>query len=1037
LSAEIVSSSSLILRWEIGNGIRRLVFCKETQIDIAIPVDSVTYLPDSEFGFGEELGSTGWYCVYNGRGDSTIISGLNYNTNYSYQVIEYMGDIGSEVYFSNLVVGNPGIFSTGLFTEQTTITLDNADFNDFAWADYNNDGYTDLFIPSLASKLFKNNGDNTFSEDLNTNFPDYRYGSCAWGDYDNDGDLDIILTGATGSNPNYNPISSIYRNDGGGLFSEQSSIVIEPLYYSDVDWGDYNADGYLDILIMGASGDDSNVMPLTKVYLNNGDNSFTEHTESVLEGVCKGSAQWVDVDSDGDLDIHISGSNANDNYNESTNLIYKNNSGVFSYWATNLPPLRSSETDWGDYDHDGDLDVVMTRPGSVYAYENTGTSNFINILSDGYGYSSEGDVIWGDYDNDGYLDILFGNFGSAAIIYRNIESSGFEIYNDGSFKFTSVQEMNWCDYDNDGDIDMLVYPWGGVVTLYRNNLIMESGAFAVNTSAEAPTGIKSISSPTGLSLQWSPVQTDESPSNSLSYNISIGTSPDTANITPPHSDSTGFRLISGLGNASVDSSYSITNLETGKYYWQVQAVDMAFKGGQWSAIDSFEVKHLQPFFSFDTVCFESTSHFLDQSVATDEIISWTWDFGDGVYSTDQNPTHIFTNFGTHQVKLLVQTNEFSDSITQDVIVKPKPTTAFIADVVCQGTSTDFINSTTLNGTTITNWYWDFGDGAFSTLQDPPAHGYLVTGDYNVKLAAYADNGCADSIENTATVAEIPTSNIAAGGSPEFCEGESVKLSVFQSSSFNYQWKIGGVPVAGADSSVYYAIGTGDYTVSVTNQIGGCNSESATPVSVLVSATPPQPLIQTSTPTTFCAGDSVIISVTDNVDYSYQWKLNGGAVGSDTSIFVAKESGIYTLEVSNSTGCTSLSTNSIVVVVNPVPSTVSVSANGQTDFCDGGSVELSVPDDPLMDYQWMDGDISLGGETSSIYTATSTGNYKLVITNSDACFIQTQSKAVNVSPTPTVPTISTVGAETFCAGDSVILSVSDNPDLTYQWLLGGG
>ncbi len=350
---------------------------------------------------------------------------------------------------------------------------------------------------------------------------------------------------------------------------------------------------------------------------------------------------------------------------------------------------------------------------------------------------------------------------------------------------------------------------------------------------------------------------------------------------------------------------------------------------------------------------------------------------------------------------------------------PKPTTSFISDIVCQGASTNFTNTTSLNGTTITNWSWDFGDGASSTDQNPPANGYLATGDYNVKLTAYADNGCA--------------SNIAAGGNPVFCEGDSVKLSVVQNSSFNYQWKVGGVLVAGADSSVYYANGNGDYTVSVTNQIGGCNSESITPASVLVSATPSQPLIQSSTTTTFCAGDSVVLSVTDNVDYSYLWKLNGGEVGADTSKFIAKVSGICTLEVTNSTGCTSASVNSAVVVVNPVPSTVSVSVNGATDFCDGGSVELSVPDDPLMNYQWMDEEITISGAISNAYTATTTGNYKLVITNVEACYIQTQPKAVNVSPTPTAPTIATVGTETFCAGDSINFSVIDNPDLDYKWL----
>ncbi|MCK4698807.1 MAG: VCBS repeat-containing protein, partial [Bacteroidales bacterium] len=775
--------------------------------------------------------------------------------------------------------------------------------------------------------------------------------------YDNDGDLDIALTGKESTS---NPMSKIYRNDGGGFFTEQSSILIEPVEYSDLDWGDYDADGYLDLIIIGATGVDPK-NPITKVYRNNGDNSFSEQTQFTLDGVYNGNVHWIDIDTDGDLDIHITGSYTNERW-PGISKIYKYDSGTYTEWSNNLPGLWEAEVDWGDYDHDGDLDVVMTTPGTVYAYENTGSSTFTQKLRDNHGYSSYGDVIWGDYDNDGYLDILFGNFAMAAIIYKNIDGEYFEVFDDGSFKFTSVEEMNWCDYDNDGDIDMLIYPRGGVATLYRNNLIMESGAFAINTSAEAPSGIKSISSPAGLSLHWSPVQTDETPSNSLSYNIRIGTSPDTANITPPHSDSTSFRQISGLGNASVDSSYSIINLETGKYYWQVQAVDMAFKGGQWSAIDSFEMKHLQPFFSFDTVCFESQTQFFDQSVASDPILSWHWDFGDGNVSTEQNPVYVFESSGTHQVTLKVQTSEYADSIIKDVMVRPKPLTDFIADIACQGTSTNITNNTTINGTNVTDWYWDFGDGESSTLQDPLSHGYLNPGDFNVKLVAHADNSCSDSIQNIVTVAEYPVAAITASSPFEFCTGDSVVLSVDYNENYLYTWKIGEASITGGDSSKYTAKISGAYSIEVVNNTGNCTTLS-TDANVIVLDAPVPPYISADGAVLFCQGDSVVLSVTENPDYSYQWKLNTGAIGIDTNIYYAKSSGNYILEVSNSAGCVALSSNSVDITVNEIPTIPSINLSGPTSFCAGDSVIISVTNNPAYTYQWKNELGNISGSTT--------------------------------------------------------------------------
>ena len=125
----------------------------------------------------------------------------------------------------------------------------------------------------------------------------YSNGKTAWGDYDNDGDLDILICGLDDEGT---PESKIYRNDGNGNFTDQTHIGLIGLADGDCGWQDYDGDGYLDILLTGADQAD---IPQSVIYRNTGSNSFTRQTGIVLTGLFNGSADWGDYDNDGDPDI--------------------------------------------------------------------------------------------------------------------------------------------------------------------------------------------------------------------------------------------------------------------------------------------------------------------------------------------------------------------------------------------------------------------------------------------------------------------------------------------------------------------------------------------------------------------------------------------------------------------------------------------------------------------------------------------------------------------------------------------------------------
>ena len=94
--------------------------------------------------------------------------------------------------------------------------------------------------------------------------------------------MGILIYYLTGQEVNKNPIAIIYRNNGNNTFTEQTGSVLIGVSNSSVAWGDYDNDGNLDILLTGKNSEGTII---SKIYHNNGNNSFTEDTRVVLTGV--------------------------------------------------------------------------------------------------------------------------------------------------------------------------------------------------------------------------------------------------------------------------------------------------------------------------------------------------------------------------------------------------------------------------------------------------------------------------------------------------------------------------------------------------------------------------------------------------------------------------------------------------------------------------------------------------------------------------------------------------------------------------------
>jgi gliding motility-associated-like protein len=300
---------------------------------------------------------------------------------------------------------------------------------------------------------------------------------------------------------------------------------------------------------------------------------------------------------------------------------------------------------------------------------------------------------------------------------------------------------------------------------------------------------------------------------------------------------------------------------------------------------------------------------------------------------------------------------------------------------------------------------------WSTGATTPNINVTTAGSYSVRVTNA--NGCqsASSVAIVVTVNALPpTPVIAADGPTTFCEGGSVTLT--SSAGSTYSWSTGETT---PDINVTT---TGSYSVKVTNA-NGCTSASSAATVVTVNPIPDKPTISPGGPTTFCEGGSV--TLTSSPSSSYLW-----STGETTQAIDVTSTGNYTVRVTSSTGCHSLSSAATPVTVNALPPTPAITASGPTTFCEGSNVTLTSSSGST--YLWST------GETTASINASISGNYSVRVTNPNGCqSASSVATIVTVNTLPATPTITAGGPTTFCDGSSV--NLISTPGSTYLWSTG--
>jgi hypothetical protein len=393
--------------------------------------------------------------------------------------------------------------------------------------DYDNDGWQDiLFVNSMdwpghrgASRtypaLYHNNKDGTFTDvtrDAGLAVESYGLG-CAVADYDNDGFEDIYIT-TVGSN-------HLFRNLGNGKFADVTlkAGVADPGFSTSAVWFDYDNDGKLDLFVTHyidwsiakdqyCTLDNKNKSYCTpQTYKGESSTLFHNKGDGTFENVTKRAGlrdptskslgvAMLDYDGDGWMDLFV----ANDT---EPNKLYRNNhNGTFADVGVQVGVAFSESgrvragmgVDAGDFDGSGWQSLVIGNftNESMSLYRNDGSGLFVDEeISSGIRQMSLQALTFGcfffDYDLDGRLDIFAANghvsddisvvqptlkYAQPAILFHN---SGNRKFEDASAKVGPALQQPvvargaaYLDYDNDGDLDLVITANNGLARLLRN-----------------------------------------------------------------------------------------------------------------------------------------------------------------------------------------------------------------------------------------------------------------------------------------------------------------------------------------------------------------------------------------------------------------------------------------------------------------------------------------------------------------------------------------------------------------------------------------
>jgi len=370
----------------------------------------------------------------------------------------FTGELNADNNGGGLYKNDNGTFNLVVGSGLPALSLGAAD-----WGDVDNDGDMDLVIMGYngagVTDVYINNGNGSFTAASAGIYNSYM-GDVVFADYDSDGDLDIALTGIETTGWTF--FSKIYKNDGNGNFSD-SGLNLPPINYGKFKFADYDNDGDMDFVLHGWNN--SIGAAYTKIWQNDGANNFSE-TSLNLPQLWLGDIEWGDIDNDGHLDLIVTGTSESDS---EAHLLINNHDGTFTddpHFSNVTPVHRVAAIELADFDNNGSLDIFIagmnvvgeTETKIAKIYNNNGSGVFTENTDNSFTGVDYSDADVADYDNDGKIDLFYTGFDSNGFAYsklyhngpvvkiNNILAEKFDIYPNPAHDILNINSLEKFNY---------------------------------------------------------------------------------------------------------------------------------------------------------------------------------------------------------------------------------------------------------------------------------------------------------------------------------------------------------------------------------------------------------------------------------------------------------------------------------------------------------------------------------------------------------------------------------------------------------------
>jgi gliding motility-associated-like protein len=412
------------------------------------------------------------------------------------------------------------------------------------------------------------------------------------------------------------------------------------------------------------------------------------------------------------------------------------------------------------------------------------------------------------------------------------------------------------------------------------------------------------------------------------------------------------------------------------------------------------------------------------TISSGSIQSWGWDLdNDGNYddASGEVVSNDFGNDGAYAIGLIVTSDLGCQSTTSgNIVVDPVPTVNFSTSNVCLGDQTVLTAITSVNSGQVVAFAWELnGNGLYDDASGAQIQQQFISdGNYQVGLRVTTDQGCAADTSILVTIAPYPYINFNFSAA---CEDELVQFNNFTGNvvgTIGYTWTFGSFGTSNLTAPTFLFEENGTFQVTLTGVTSfGCSASLTQAITVRSAP------VADFTFTEVCHGSQTSFINTTNANggtiQSFLWDFDDFNVSGAVSPFhsyIAPGSYNVSLVAYTTDGCRDTVVRSVNVWSLPEPT---IAANGPTEFCDGGEVELVAGPDAVTTF-WS------SGQSGKVITVTASGVYTVVIIDANGCRGENN---ITITVWP-LPVLVASNDTTVSLGEDVPLWVSGAS--TYSW-----